>query len=557
MQQCLKSLFIGVAFFSLAGCDQNTPTPAKRSSGLKPVTKNEAWMSPLNLARYHADHFDETTRIELLADTAKAQMLSSDFEMAVELALLLPAKQQDMVLRGVIREALAENAVLEPTWLLMVARWIESPRLRAYATLQLAASLVKSGNRKDALELITEVQLLIKDQPDIGVLTEMALVELSLEQKRQALATGELALRLIRAEDNDLFNNNSFQKLGRLYVRAGEVHKVKQLLGSENDLWDKSVVGGLRVDLAVMIAEEGELAEALKWIDTFSERDTPDKQRKQKAFGGIALKLAENGKLREAMQIIGKAKGLLSLPWSMSDVERDIAIATAESGNIEGALKLAQQRQIASRNVFLAIAAAQWEAGLKTEARQSLNKAAQFDGTTFFRGKHQTLQTLALAYLNTEQNELAITTLKAAMESAYEYESNRYSNKSKELVIAERLLNMLPAFVMTGDQKEIQALTQRASTMVQAPEMVASKLVEAGLYTQAMEIVDTLNEPVKKRSVLLTITKGFSREHKSDQYGNSSSVTASALKNKFTADEQDFAKALITALEKHRGLATR
>jgi hypothetical protein len=363
-----------------------------------------------------------------------------------------------------------------------------------------------------------------------------------------------LALSLIRAEKNDLFYSGSYERIGMVFVRVGKPQEVKRLPRAGNSLFEQTVAGSLRVDLAVMMAEEGELAAALEWIGQFPAEDTPDKQRKQEAYGKIAIGLTGKGELKQAMQVMSLAERQLRISFSTASMKGDMAIAMATAGKIEEALKLSRQRGVGSRKVLLAISALQWDAGQKVEAQETLARAEKsgegIEG--FFSKEHQTLQTMAIAYAKTGQKELAVAKLKAAVEAANDYEKNQYTRRSKEHVVAERLLDMLPTFVMAGDQKQTEDTLQRAVTMakkVSSLKMAATKLVEAELYQQALEVAGMIEKAEKKRSAILEMALSLTRTSDPDQYRRFGPAKAASLKSEFTAEEQAFAKTLVTAME--------
>ena len=374
-----------------------------------------------------------------------------------------------------------------------------------------------------------------------------------MDKKQEALAATQLALSLIRAEKNDLFYGRSYQRIGRVFVRAGELQKVKRLTGAENSLWKKTVAGSLRVDLAVMMAEEGELTAALEWIGQFPDGDTPEKQNKQKAYGKIAIGLAGKGDLKQAMQVMSLAERQLRFSFTTASMKGDMAIAMATAGKIQDALKLSRLRGVGSKKVLLAISAAQWDSGQKSEARETLARAEKagegVDG--FLTKEHQTLQTMAIAYAKTGQKELAVAKLNAAAEAANDYEKNQYTRRSKEYVVAERLLDMLPSLVMAGDQKQTEDILQQAITMAKkgsSLEIAATKLVEAKLYQRALEVVGMIEKAEKKRSTIQGMAFSLTRISDPDKYRRFGPANAEPLKNEFTAQEQAFAKQLVTAM---------
>jgi hypothetical protein len=158
---------------------------------------------------------------------------------------------------------------------------------------------------------------------------------------------------------------------------------------------------------------------------------------------------------------------------------------------------------------------------------------------------------MAIAYAKTGQKELAVAKIKAAVEAANDYEKNQYTTRSKEHVVAERLLDMLPTVVLAGDQKLTEDIVQQAVTMakkVSSLEMAATKLVEAELYQQALEVAGMIEKPENKRSAILEMALSLTRTSDPDDYRRFGPANAEPLKNEFTTEEQAFAKQLVTAM---------
>ena len=529
------------------------PMPKRPASRLKAVPQNEAWKTPLQLARFHAEQFQGKARTKHLTGTATALVRGGEFEKATELALLLPEGNVDSVLLQVVRKASEKGDSVDSKWLLKVARWIENPARRALATLEVATTLAKSGDRDGALEAIRESRVLVKEKPGIGVLSEIAIAQLAVDKKQEALAAARLALSLIRAEKNDLFYGKSYQRIGQVFVRAGELQEVKRLPKSGGGLFEQATAGSLRVDLAVMMADEGELTSSLEWIGQFPLGDTPKKQNKEKAYGKIAISLALQGDLKQAVQVMKLASQQLAIPWSTVHMKSEMAIAMVSAGKVQEALEFSRQRGVGTREVLLAISAAQWDAEQKVEARETLARAekAGEGADSFFTKEHQTLQTMAIAYAKTGQKELAVAKIKAAVEAANDYEKNQFTQRSKEHVVAERLLDMLPTVVL-ADQKLTEDIVQQAVAMARKAsslQMAATKLVEAELYQQALKVVGMMEEAEKKRSAILGMALSLTRTSDPDEFRRFGPAKATSLKNEFTAEEQAFAKTLVTAVQ--------
>ena len=541
------------------------PMPKRPASRLKAVPQNEAWKTPLQLARFHADQFLGKARTSHLTGTATALVRGGEFEKATELALLLPRRvtlnpqwrtgaDVDSMLLQVVRNASEKGDSVDSKWLLKVARWIENPARRALATLEVATTLAKSGDQEGALEAIRESRVLVKDDPSIRILPRIAMAQLMVDRKQEALATARLAFNRIRAKKSDIMYSMSYQRIGQVFVRAGELQEVKRVPTAGGSRFDQATAGSLRVDLAVMMAEEGELTAALEWIGQFPDGDTPEKQNKQKAYGTIAIGLAGKGDLKQAMQVMSLAERQLRFSFTTASMKGDMAIAMATAGKIQEALKLSRLRGVGSKKVLLAISAAQWDAGQKVEARETLARAEKAgegaDG--LFTKEHQTLLTMAIAYAKTGQKELAVAKIKAAVEAANDYEKNQFTRRSKEHVVAERLLDILPTVVLAGDQKLTEDIVQQAVAMAKKAsslQMAATKLVEAELYQQALKVVGMMEEAEKKRSAILGMALSLTRTSDPDEFRRFGPAKATSLKNEFTAEEQAFAKTLVTAVQ--------
>jgi hypothetical protein len=119
-------------------------------------------------------------------------------------------------------------------------------------------------------------------------------------------------------------------------------------------------------------------------------------------------------------------------------------------------------------------------------------------------------------------------------------------------VVAERLLDMLPTVALAGDQKLTEDIVQQAVAMAKKAsslQMAATKLVEAELYQQALKVVGMMEEAEKKRSAILGMALSLTRTSDPDEFRRFGPAKATSLKNEFTAEEQAFAKTLVTAVQ--------
>ena len=528
------------------------PMPKRPASQLKAISHKDAWTTPLQLARFHAGQFPEKTKTKHLNAAAKALVHAGEFESATELALLLPDRSADQVLQQVVRNAATKGNSVDSGWLLKVARWIRNPEARAFATLEVATMLATSDAPEAALDLIREAMGLIKKRPRIGVLSEVALALMLVDKKERALETARLALSLVRAKKSDILYSSSYRRIGQVFVRAGELQEVRRLPKSGGGLFAQATAGSLRVDLAVMMADEGELSSSLEWIGQFPLGDTPKKQNKEEAYGKIAISLARQGDLKQAVQVMNLASQQLSISLSTANMKGEMAIAMASAGKVQEALKYSRQRGVGNREVLLAIAAAQMEAGQKAEAQKTVARAQDAGGGVlgFMSREHESLQAVAMAYINTGQKELAVETLQKAVAQANDYKETKYSRRKKELVVAERLLKMLPTIAMAGDQKQTEDTLQRAITLltkVSGLSKAAATLVELGMFQRALKIAEMIQEPARKRAAILAMVRSLTRASGAHMVRTGRTAPL-ALKKEFSDAELAFAKQLVNAV---------
>ena len=530
------------------------PMPKRPASSLKAVTSDEAWKTPLNLSRFHAEQFQGKKRISRIADTVAGLIEAGEFQQAAELALLLPNEGIDSLLLRIVRMAAGEDEAADPEWLLKVSRWIGEPESRSLATSKVAQILARAGKRSEASEAIREARVLIKDDPGIGALISVATAQQAMDDKQLALSATQLASQLIRAKKSAIMYGQSLIGIGRVLVRAGELERVKFLTGPEDSLWNKTVAADQRADLAVMMAEEGELKAALAWIARFPAGDTPAKQKRQEAYAKIAIGLVKQGDLEKAKRVMSLSVQEFRLSFMSSRYKSEMAIALAETGKIEDAVSISRQRGCGSKSVLLAISDAQWEGGQEEEARETLRRADKAGGEFggFFTKKHQELQTLAIAYAKTGLREPAAETLRSAVEAANEYKKSEGARRSKESVVTERLLEMLPTAVIVADQELTDDILERAIRMARNASMLhlaAVKLVETGFHELAMELVGQMEGPDKKRTAIRSMARSLTRVADPESFRRFVGPGQTRpLKRDFTPDEQRFAKQLVTAL---------
>ena len=282
-----------------------------------------------------------------------------------------------------------------------------------------------------------------------------------------------------------------------------------------------------------------------------------DWQKKQEAYGKIANDLAGRGQCERAVQIVEVVEKEKKLPWGALRTKRELAMAMARAGKIQEALQLIKQSsKIASHEVLQTIAWAQLAAGQKQQAQKTLQRAEKTGskGSQMFAQKYQTLQKVARAYAAAGQQEQALAKLKQAVEAAHLYKKSKYSTRSKEYVIAGRLLDMLPTAIKVGDAKQTNELLKRGVELSQKASLLliaAQKLVQAGLYKQALETAEKIDNSRRKRAAMRLMAKALTMlpAHSYRQIFNAGRVNYAPLKAAFTPAEQAFAKQLVKGLQ--------
>ena len=230
----------------------------------------------------------------------------------------------------------------------------------------------------------------------------------------------------------------------------------------------------------------------------------------------------------------------------------------ARAGKIQEALQLIKQSsKIASHEVLQTIAWAQLAAGQKQQAQKTLQRAEKTGskGSQMFAKKYQTLQKVARAYAAAGQQEQALAKLKQAVEAAHLYKKSKYSTRSKEYVIAGRLLDMLPTAIKVGDAKQTNELLKRGVELSQKASLLliaAQKLVQAGLYKQALETAEKIDNSRRKRAAMRLMAKALTMLPDPSSYRqifDAGRVNYAPLKAAFTPAEQAFAKQLVKGLQ--------
>ena len=558
-----KSIYIPLLLTGLlAGCgkkngDGGSATiqkPARPASKLKEVKAEEAWKTPLNLALFTAQQYKGERGYEgKIQAVVFALVESGELGQATEVALLFPSEAGDEALARVVRAA-AESGDAGQAF--KVAQWIDEPPARARALCQAAMAQVKAGDKKAALTTIRQAEGLarkISQKQKARVLIGIAEAKTSVGEKQPAVVACEQALKLLRAENNDLWHARSYERIARVFIGAGEIQKTKGIIKSGNSLWDKTVAAGQRKDIAVIMAEEGELEAALEWIGKFPVNGTPDQQKKDEAHSEIAMALARQGKTKRAMEVMNRVK-IRMFSWRMDLGE--LAGAMAEAGKLKEAMEVIQQtRGGANEETLRIIAKAQLAAGQKEQALETLKQAEQKveKSSNMFVIKHVALKTKAIAHAEAGEKEKAVVKLKAAVEAANVYEKNKYTTSSKEHTISTRLMEIMPAAIKVGDQELTTAILNQAVELAQKAStlhIAAQKIVQAGLYQQAMETVRLIEDAEQKKSAMRLMAEALAMIPDPSRYRQfGMRINYAPMKKDFTPEEQKFAKQLVKALQ--------
>ena len=417
-------------FLILAGCggdkaaDGLGPSspmsaPKRPASKLVEVKADEAWKTPLNLARFSLQQVKEKRWLnKRLHELVTALVKSGQLEQAEEVVLLLSASGSgDRAMLNLV-QAVAKSGDVKPA--LRVARWIESAPLRVHALCRAAKAQAKAGNKKGGLATVKEASGVMRsvDQKEkASPLISIAEAQMSMGKQREAVATCEQALKRVHELKNDFYSSGYYKRIGAVLIDSGEIQKTKQMIQFGNDLMGQAMSGSARKDIAVLMAEKGELEAALEWVGQFPTNDTPKQQKKDGAYTDIAIMLAKQGKPKRAMEVMNRVK--IRIGWRQ-DLGK-LAGAIAEGGRLEEAMKLLQQhRGVAGEETLQILATAHFATGQKEQALQFLQQATQAaeKGGFFQFRKHVSLETVALAYMEVGEPALAAAVLKKAVEAA-------------------------------------------------------------------------------------------------------------------------------------------
>jgi len=538
------------------GGAQLAPMPALKrpASKLTEVKTGEAWKTPLNLARFCVQQRTSKRSFNKgVHELVIALVQSGELKQAAEVALLFSSDSGDRAMLNLVKAA-AETGDVKLA--LKVARWIGSVGSRVHALCHAAKAQAKAGDKKGGSATVKEASGLMRSVPQkdkTSPLISIAEAHWAMGNTREAVATCELALERVHALKNGFFSGGYYKRIGAVLIDAGEIQKTKHMIQFGNDLMGQSLSGSARKDIAVLMAEKGEVEAALEWIGQFPTNDTPRQQDKDGAYTDIAIMLAKQGKPKRAMEVMNRVK-IRIIGWRQ-DLGK-LAGAMAEGGRLEEAMKLLQQhRGVAGEETLQILATAHFATGQKEQALQFLQQATQAaeKGGFFQFRKHVSLETVALAYVEAREPALAAAVLKKAVEAARVYEKNKYSNSSKESTVSKRLLDLISTAHKVGDKELTTAIMDEAIGLAKegrAYTTTAVKLVVLHDYQRAMEIARLTENDKSLKNAMTQMAEELTRKgvpRSSDVIIGMYKV--STLNKSFSSKEQAFAKQLVAGMQ--------
>jgi len=428
-----------------AGGSATIQKPIRPPSKLKEVKPEEAWKTPLNLALFTVQQYKgKRSYGNMLSAVVIALVEVGELGQATEVALLFP-KGSGAFMLSYIAKAAAEagNVALA----LNVAQWIEPPGARAIALCQVATAQAKAGDKQAAWETIrqTTSDLIgkIPEKEKMDVLIATASAQVATREMMKAAVNCQSATKLLRTNTKSYLKPQVSKKIARVLISAGQIEQAKGLMQSDGLMYGW---GGVQREMAVIMAEAGELEAALEWVGQF-----PNKQNKAQAYGDIASALARKGQFARAMEVLENDKSRFS---SKSQAMKNIAVGMVKAGKINEAIELVSRMRggMARAPALLAIASAQVAAGQKEVALATLKQAEEAGDKVakIFLPKHDV--NIAIGLAEAGEKEQAVAKLKQAVEAAKVYEKNQFSSASKESTIAMRLMDLLPAVINVADK---------------------------------------------------------------------------------------------------------
>jgi len=577
--KCVVTKFLGLFLILSSGCgkkeddsdhahgesggDGGTKTitmSARPASKLKVIEVGEAWKTPLNLALFNAQQYKGQAYGHRLNAVVIALVESGELQQAIEVALMFPNGSGTFALGYVAKATAKSGDAIQAS---KVAQWVEPPSDRAIALCHAATAQLKAGDKPPALAKIRQAEELARKIPQkkkASVLIAIASAQSWMDEKQRAVETCKQALKWVRANKNSFSNAGDYKSIARVLVRAGEIKQVKGLVQSDGSMFGNTVSASTRKDIAVIMAEEGELEAALEWIGQFPVNGTPDKQKQDAAYSEIAIALATKGQIERAMQVMNRCK-IRMFSWRM-ELGR-LAAAMAKAGKIKEALEVIQKtRGVSNEETLRAIASAQVAAGQKDQALETLKQAekAVEKSSGMFMKKHDALKNLAVAYAEAGEKEQAVAKLKQAVEAAKVYEKNQFSSASEESTIAMRLMDLLPAVINVADKdlkmvvlKQVVDLAQRiedANEKANTLSRISRRLAQAGQHKQAVETVQLIESTERKKSAMRGLVEVLPVLPETNmRLRHINFIDVKRLKKSFTPEEQEFAKQLVDSIQ--------
>ena len=438
---------------------------------------------------------------------------------------------------------------------LKVAQWIEAPGARAIALCQVATAQAKAGDKQAAWETIrqTTSDLIgkIPEKEKLDVLIATVSAQVATREMMKAAVNCQSAIKLLRTNTKSYLKPQVSKKIARVLISAGQIEQAKGLMQSDGLMYGW---GGVQREMAVIMAEAGELEAALEWVGQF-----PNEQNKAQAYGDIASALARKGQFARAMEVLKNDKSWFS---SKSQAMKNIAVGMVKAGKINEAIELVSRMRggMARAPALLAIASAQVAAGQKEVALATLKQAEEAGDKVakIFLPKHDV--NIAIGLAEAGEKEQAVAKLKQAVEAAKVYEKNQFSSASKESTIAMRLMDLLPAVINVADKDLKMTILKQVVDLAQGIEdanekantlsRISRRLTQAGQYKQAMETVQLIEAAERKKSAmqgLARVLPVFPETNMRLRHINF--IDIKRMKKSFTPEEQEFAKKLVDAIQ--------
>ena len=175
-----------------------------------------------------------------------------------------------------------------------------------------------------------------------------------------------------------------------------------------------------------------------------------------------------------------------------------------------------------------------------------------------FRPKLDVLIASALGLVEAGEKEVAMAKLKEAAEEALNVNEKNIPNiTEKGQFLAMRLREVRDAMNKIGDREGTSALLKQELELVKeiknaqrkasSLRAIATSLVPAGEFQQAMEIIQLIDDNNKRKDQMRIMAESLA---KTDRRGHfQMTVDITCLKKTFTPEEQAFAKQLVEAMQ--------